>query len=280
MAASSPTALVGTFDDIIFAGRNQAYGAFQLRRSYSRHLSAALAITVAALALLLLVPLVLRYFMPEMAVVPPIVVDGGLGYQPIDAIIERPVVPPAAAGGAPAAVVVRPHTEILTQIEADPKVTFTPKPTDSPIDNGLNSNVPGPATATGTEDGRTAPGGTGGTGPDSAAPAVAAPGVLPTYVERMPTFAGGQEALRRYLQNHLRQPGAALANQVSGKVYLTFVVGADGAISDVKVIRDLGYGTGEAAARAVREMPAWVPGMQNKRTVPVRCTLPISFQYE
>lgn len=280
MSASSPIVLVGTLDDIVFFGRNQAYGAFQLRRSYKQHLGAALAITVAAAALLLLLPLVVRYFVPEIVVAAPIIVDADPGRTVSAVVIEKPVVLPPTARAAAPAVTVRPHSEIATEVVADNKITFTPKPTDLPQDNGLSGLTTN--TNSGNPDGssRTTTSGKGGSGPDSATPAAAAPSVVPTYVERMPEFAGGQDALRRYLQKHLRYPGAALANQIAGKVYLTFVVGADGAISEVTVIKDLGYGTGEAAARAVREMPAWTPGMQNRRSVPVRFTLPITFQYE
>ncbi len=281
MSASSPIVLVGTLDDIVFFGRNQAYGAFQLRRSYKQHLGTALALTVAATALLLLLPLVVRYFAPEIVVAAPIIPNDDFGrLTPVD-IIERPVVVPPTARAAAPAVTVRPHSDIATEVVADKKITFTPKPTDLPQDNGLSG--PTTSTSSGNPDGSSGhatASGKGGPGTDSAAPAVAAPSVVPTYVERMPEFAGGQDALRRYLQKHLRYPGAALANQIAGKVYLTFVVGADGAISEVTVIKDLGYGTGEAAARAVREMPAWTPGMQNRRSVPVRFTLPITFQYE
>ena len=280
MSASSPIVLVGTLDDIVFFGRNQAYGAFQLRRSYKQHLGAALAITIAAAALLLLLPLVVRYFVPEIVVAPPIIPSTDLGRTVSAVVIEKPVVLPPAARAAAPTVTVRPHSEIATEVVADHKITFTPKPTDLPQDNGLSGLAS--STNSGNPDGssRTTTSGKGGSGPDSATPAAAAPSVVPTYVERMPEFAGGQDALRRYLQKHLRYPGAALANQIAGKVYLTFVVGADGAISEVTVIKDLGYGTGEAAARAVREMPAWTPGMQNHRSVPVRFTLPITFQYE
>jgi protein TonB len=96
----------------------------------------------------------------------------------------------------------------------------------------------------------------------------------------MPDFVGGRLALQRYLQKHLRFPNAALAAQVSGRVYVSFVVQTDGSIGDVTVLKGLGYGTEEAAARVVREMPAWTPGMQNHHLVPVRFTLPITFQFE
>lgn len=278
MSASSPIVLVGSLDDIVFAGRNQEYGAFQLRRMYRRHLGSALAIALALASLLLLVPLAVRFFAPQVVTVPDLIPDLSKTIDVLTVTIEKPVLKPTAPHAAAAApVTVRPHSEIATQIVKEALVTFTPKPTELPQDNGLSATA-----NTGNTDGAThaIAGGKGGSGTDTATPAAAAPAVYPTYVERMPEFAGGQEALRRYLQKHLRYPGPALANQIAGKVYLTFVVGADGAISEVTILKDLGYGTGEAAARAVRDMPAWTPGMQNHRSVPVRFTLPVTFQYE
>jgi len=96
-------------------------------------------------------------------------------------------------------------------------------------------------------------------------------------VEKMPEFAGGQAALLRYLQKHLRYPGSALAAGVGGRVFMSFVVGADGSISEVTILKGLGYGLDEEAQRVVRQMPAWIPGYQSKHAVPVRFTLPITF---
>ncbi|WP_226163516.1 energy transducer TonB [Hymenobacter terricola] len=140
----------------------------------------------------------------------------------------------------------------------------------------------GPATI-GVANPSGATGGTGtvsGTGSDSARPAPAAAPEAVLFAEVMPDFVGGRPALQRYLQKHLRFPGAALAAQVSGRVYVSFVVQTDGSIGEVTVLKGLGYGTEEAAARVVREMPAWTPGTQNHHSVPVRFTLPITFQYE
>jgi protein TonB len=100
------------------------------------------------------------------------------------------------------------------------------------------------------------------------------------YVEKMPEFAGGQAALLQYLRSHLRYPSRALAEGVGGRVFLSFVVGADGVISEVTILKGLGYGLDEEALRVVRQMPAWTPGYQSKHAVPVRFTLPITFQYQ
>ncbi len=96
----------------------------------------------------------------------------------------------------------------------------------------------------------------------------------------MPKFVGGNEALIRYMQKNLRYPPLALRNSVAGRVYISFTVQADGAIVDVHVLKGLGFGTDEEAARVVKNMPAWTPGQQNKHNVAVRYTMPITFHYE
>ncbi|RZK26614.1 MAG: energy transducer TonB, partial [Hymenobacter sp.] len=99
-------------------------------------------------------------------------------------------------------------------------------------------------------------------------------------VEKMPEFTGGQAALLRYLQKHLRYPSSALAAGVGGRVFMSFVVGADGSISEVTILKGLGYGLDEEAQRVIRQMPSWVPGYQSKHPVPVRFTLPITFSIQ
>ena len=266
--------LTGSLDDIVFEGRNKAYGAFQLRRSYQRHLGSALAITVMAGAVLLLVPLAIHRFFPEVVVAPPIGPDLP---QPKPQIYDLPKIKPTLPAAAHVAITVTPHSEIKTRIAPDEAV----KPT---VESVLPPDVgkAGPATAGAVNTGGSSAGNGPATAPgiDSAAPAPLAAPAAVLYAEVMPDFVGGRSALQRYLQKHLRFPAAALAAQVSGRVFVTFVVQADGSISDVTVLKGLGYGTEEAAARVVREMPAWTPGMQNRHSVPVRFTLPITFQYE
>ncbi len=264
--------LTGSLDDVVFEGRNQAYGAFQLRRSYQRHLSSALLITVVACALLLLLPFVFWYFGPVAAAAPAAIpIDRPL--QPHNYVLpkSRPVLPTAT----PLTAKATPHSEFKTHVVPDAEV----KPTvESPLLPDVGKAGPattGEANSTGASAGTaTAP------NSDSAKPAVAASPEALLTADVMPDFIGGRSALQRYLQKHLRFPAAAIAAQASGRVYVSFVVQADGSIGEVTVLKGLGYGTEEAAARVVREMPAWTPGMQNHHSVPVRFTLPITFQFE
>ena len=97
------------------------------------------------------------------------------------------------------------------------------------------------------------------------------------YVEQMPTFPGGKEKLTEYLETNIRYPEEALIKKISGLVIVRFVVGADGAISNPRVVRGLGSGCDEEALRLVLEMPLWIPGQHNGIKVPVEYALPIKF---
>jgi periplasmic protein TonB len=97
-------------------------------------------------------------------------------------------------------------------------------------------------------------------------------------VEQNPEFAGGMNALLKFLQKNLRYPTPAVNANVMGKVYMQFVVGQDGNISKVDVLKGIGFGCDEEAQRVVKLMPKWSPGRQSGRAVAVKFTLPISFQ--
>jgi len=99
-----------------------------------------------------------------------------------------------------------------------------------------------------------------------------------TVVDEMPEFPGGQEALFAYIGSELKYPEAAVEKGAQGVVYVTFVVEADGSISNPKVLRGIGYGCDEEAWRVVKGMPNWKPGKQRGETVRVQYNLPIRFK--
>jgi periplasmic protein TonB len=96
-------------------------------------------------------------------------------------------------------------------------------------------------------------------------------------VEQMPEFPGGEMSMRKFLSDNIRYPMMARESGITGKVYVTFVVSATGQISDVKLIRGIGGGCDEEAVRVVKTMPAWIPGRQTGKPVPVQFNLPIVF---
>lgn len=99
----------------------------------------------------------------------------------------------------------------------------------------------------------------------------------PPVREVFPRFPGGDAALMTYLKAHLRYTSAGIENRIQGVVVLQFVVGADGGISNIRVLRPLGFGLDEEAIRVVKAMPRWEPGYQGGQPVAVTYNLPMRF---
>ncbi|NDP21725.1 MAG: energy transducer TonB [Paludibacter sp.] len=96
-----------------------------------------------------------------------------------------------------------------------------------------------------------------------------------SVTEIRPIPKKGMDNFNRHIAKTFRCPNV---EGLRGKIYVTFVVETDGSITDVKVLRDIGYGTGAEAIRAVTSYEGWIPGEQ--RGIKVRCkfSLPISVQ--
>ena len=99
-------------------------------------------------------------------------------------------------------------------------------------------------------------------------------------VEEMPSFPGGNGALMSYLNGNTKYPVVAQENGVQGKVIISFVVERDGSISDVKVARSVDPSLDREAQRVVKSMPRWKPGKQNGSAVRVKYTVPVVFRLQ
>lgn len=94
-------------------------------------------------------------------------------------------------------------------------------------------------------------------------------------IEVKPEFPGGMAKFYKYVGNNYRSPEE---EGLAGKVYVTFVVEKDGSLTDIKVVRDIGFGTGKEAIRVLKSCPKWNPGEQNGKKVRVLYSLPINIQ--
>lgn len=99
-------------------------------------------------------------------------------------------------------------------------------------------------------------------------------------VEERPSFPGGQGALMAWLNDNIKYPVVAAENGIQGKVIVQFVVGKNGSISNVKVLRSVDPSLDKEAVRVVSNMPNWTPGKQNGASVNVRFTLPVTFRLQ
>ncbi len=99
-----------------------------------------------------------------------------------------------------------------------------------------------------------------------------------TIVDTMPKFQGGNmEKFRRYLALNLRYPEEAREKNITGTVFIQFVVTETGKVDKVQVIREVNPLLDKEAVRVVANSPAWTPGKQDGKRVKVRYTFPIVF---
>lgn len=99
-------------------------------------------------------------------------------------------------------------------------------------------------------------------------------------VEQMPSFPGGPSALMQYLSENIKYPVVAQENGVQGRVVVSFVVERDGSITDVNVVRSVDPSLDREATRVVKAMPKWLPGKQNGQAVRVKYNVPVSFRLQ
>ena len=99
-------------------------------------------------------------------------------------------------------------------------------------------------------------------------------------VEQQPLFPGGPAALLKYLSENTKYPVVAQENGVQGRVTVQFVVEKDGSISDVHVLRGVDPSLDKEAVRVVKSMPRWTPGKQNGITVRVNYRVPVLFRLQ
>lgn len=101
-----------------------------------------------------------------------------------------------------------------------------------------------------------------------------------TTVEQNPEFPGGISAMYKFIGQNIKYPAAAQRANVAGKVFVRFVVERDGSIGDVQVLKGIGFGCDEEAIRVIKSMPKWSPGKQNGRTVRVFYNMPVAYVLE
>lgn len=92
-------------------------------------------------------------------------------------------------------------------------------------------------------------------------------------IDVKPDFPGGMQEFYKFIGKNYNIPNV---KNLSGKVYMTFVVEIDGKLGDIKIIRDIGYGTGEEAIRVLLQCPNWIPGELAGTKVRVLYALPIA----
>lgn len=257
--------------DILFEGRNKKYGGYELRKKYPDRMRNAAIVAIGAVILIAAGPIIASTLHGKAAPKPIAMMKEVTLTEPPPMDPKKPPPPPPPPAPPPP---VKPTVKFTPPvIKKDEQVKEEEKP---PEQKDLEKAPPGPETKAGDPNGID-PGivDKPGNGPAGPVEAPAPPKIF-TYVEQMPTFPGN---MNQYIMDHAHFDQAHDAG-VEGKAYVKFVVNEDGSISDVTVVRDFGYGSGEEAKRIVQSMPKWTPGKQNGRAVKVYFTLPITYKLE
>ncbi len=274
--------------DLVFDNRNKQYGGYELRKHYSRRALKALGITCMAIVMGIGTPMALGKLNAKAPVMANADKEHIVLVHP--AVIDLPKPPVAApkplegkaAPARTAATIKNPVPKIVPNKD----VTSDVKPPDTKeLENKLSGPVNNPGdegeVIAMTDKPYKGPFGNGtGPGKEKEGGGAENNNKAITIAEEMPEFPGGAKALAAFLRDNLRYPVAARESEIEGKVVITFVVNAQGAIESAEIRRGIGGGCDKEALRVVNAMPRWKPGKQSGKPVKVYFTLPISFRLE
>jgi len=273
-----------SLNDIVFEGRNKAYGAYYLRRIYGQNVTRALIIGAFFLGLLVIIPAVAKYLeehKPKEALnlKENVLIDA----PPLDNTQPPPPPPPPPSTPPPPPP---PDPPKVNAIKFTPPVVAKDKEVrqedDVPDVKDIKEQNIGTKTVTGGLDAAPDLSGLSGEGKAAAPVAEVVEDKVYTYVEQMPQLpgGGGQQAIVNAIQKAFRYPAVDLRNQIEGRVFAKFTVDENGGLTDVEVVKGLSGTIDAETIRAIKTLPKFIPGKQNGRAVKVSFTVPISLKIQ
>jgi periplasmic protein TonB len=265
-----------SWTNIVFENRNKAYGAYPLRQENDKTLLFSLFMGVLLLASAVSVPVIYNYLNPE---------------HPIPTLL--PDLPPA--------VVVNIDTYVIPETKTQKVVIPEVK---TPIKDNINTNeqlknpeivsapeatkvdfVPNVEISNSTSDNVTSTAGTGvgtsasaGTNNGASSPGIIENSIIATTaLDKMPEFPGGINKFYSYVGNNFERPD--LDSEALIRVSVSFVIEKDGSMTDIRVLKDPGYGLGREAIRVLKSLKTkWAPGILDGKPVRTSYNLPITIQ--
>ena len=258
--------------ELIFQGKNKAYGAYKMRANSPKRHTWAMVIVVIIAAIGFSIPTLVKLATPKQKEVMTEVTTLSQLEEPEVKQEEfkkvEPVAPPPALKSSIkfTAPVIKKDEEVRDdeEIKSQEELTST-KVAISIADVKGNDEVNGADIADLKQ----------------VVTQAAEPEKVFDMVEQMPTFPGGQQELMAYLGKNIKYPTIAQENGTQGRVIIQFVVERDGTISDVHVARGVDPYLDKEALRVINQMPKWKPGELDDGTkVAVRFTIPVMFRLQ
>ena len=252
--------------DLIFEGRNKAYGAYVMRRTAARRHVWAFIIVIVTLSIAAGIPILIdnllyaKYQQQEESTM----VEQ---YQLMDAILDEDILPelkkPVLPVPTDAAPTVTSAEQIAQHIKPDLlSIVENVAPENDPyLEELLQEEKP-------VEDKTT---------PEKVEPAPVDP-QLYTIVEEMPSFPGGETGLLEFLSKNLRYPYTAKAKNIENTVICCFFIEKDGTLKQPIVLQSASPLLDREALRVIQTLPKWIPAKKQGKPIRVKYILPISFR--
>ncbi|HNY52665.1 MAG TPA: energy transducer TonB [Bacteroidales bacterium] len=247
------------FDDIVFEFRNKEYGAYKLRKKYNRNVLIALLIGTAIISTVIITPYLNakaaegRTQITERQVV----VEMENLDQPTDNVAPPPPPPPPPQEGVQQAAYVPPVVVDSVKPEEEIQLMTADQASVEIQDQEVVEVIEIIAEEIQEEE------------VEEAEPFV--------VVEEMPMFPGGNDELMKYLSDHTIYPEVAKENNIQGKVIVRFCVTPKGGVDRVEILKPVDPELDKEAIRVVKTLPAFKPGKQGGKPVPVWFMVPINF---
>jgi protein TonB len=248
-----------SLDDLVFKGKNHAYGSYMLRKKYPKHVIISLLLGFSFLGAVVAYPLINAYI-NKSVLMSKSGVEIGVEMRDIPNEESAPPPPPPPP---PEAMVE--NVKFTAPVVVEDSMVETNFASMDDLNQRPNTEAPGSNVEVEIQ--------------ESTPAILEEPPVqeIFTVVEEQPSFPGGEEARIGFLLQSIKYPEEAKELGIQGKVFVTFVIETDGSITDVKVLRGIGGGCDEEAIRVVSLMPKWIPGKQRGTSVRVQFNLPIKF---
>jgi protein TonB len=263
-----------SWTDIVFENRNKEYGAYHLRQENTKTTFFALFMGVSLLTAAISIPMIYNYLNPEHPI--PTIISCPIVTVDMDAIVPNEAKPEEAA----MPTIEEPITNNNNTIQqlTNPIITRPTEATIEPIasnealknitDNSIaNTGGTGVGTETST-----------GTGTMVDAPSVPTNTIMSSAVlDKKPEFPGGINKFYTYVGNNFEKP--ELDSEIAIRVSVSFVIEKDGSMTDIRVLKDPGYGLGAEAIRVLKSLKTkWSPGILDGKAVRTSYNLPITIQ--
>jgi protein TonB len=263
--------------DLVFENRNREYGAYSLRQENTKTSLLALFIGALLLTVAISIPMLYNYLNPEHRItsivpdIPVVLVDLNTYVLPHEETkIEETVLPETKKT---ITENINTSEQLINPEIAHPDLATPDIATNTELKNTTNSNTVGtPSTGLNA---KTSTGTTGTTGTSTTV--ILDNPIVPSALDKMPEFPGGIKKFYTYVGNNFEKPEIDGENAI--RVSVSFVIEKDGSMTDIKVLKDPGYGLGTEAIRVLKSLKTkWAPGMIDGKAVRTSYNLPITIQ--